>query len=623
MQNVVDVERRKAQENADRQSAMLSGQAAKMGAFGGSGSALQQRALTRDTAQQLADLQTQGLDRAYQSAVGQYNTGISNTLAASGQLAGLGRDQFGQETDLIKNLGTSGDIQRQRDQALKDVDYANFIEKRDYDAKQLALQKALSSGLEYDTSTTSSSDSVSQPGKTVTQTVAAGGEIRSYADGGITRLLSDRQIAEHKQMPISELARLALQAKEMERAQLRADQQNMDAQQAQMAQGPTTVYDDEMNEMRRIAAARESGIAGLDGYEYAAAGGGIVAFFEGEEVPAPFIPTDPNDNRFKGTGPILGNTSKVGIEQLVPGARQTGNVAPPAPPPANPRSSMLDDIYNPMMAEARAIRDAELKGIGDVEKDIKDEAKEGNTFTAKARERINARLKGLEGEDKNIVENSILRFGFGFLAASGEKNKRKAFAELGLNTLTGHEKAIKDLQAKQERYEDAELELQKIEMGDRRATNKELRELKMKRNQAETNLSKSMVEIMGERGKDVVGLYKARLTASSGAGNRPSELELLTKYPAGTEKGDALRKNIEFVKSAGKAPPGAVDVVKSLTEDMQRVRMQLSVSQDPAKRALLQDQLSGLQAELNRAQGPKGSGATSRLKFDASGNPIQ
>jgi hypothetical protein len=60
MQGVVDIERRKAQEAADRQSAVLSGQAAKTGAFGGSGAALQQRALTRDTAQQLGDIQAQG-----------------------------------------------------------------------------------------------------------------------------------------------------------------------------------------------------------------------------------------------------------------------------------------------------------------------------------------------------------------------------------------------------------------------------------------------------------------------------------------------------------------------------------------------------------------------------------
>ena len=68
MQGVVDIERRKAKEAADQQSAALSGQAVRQGAFGGSGAALQQRALRRDTAQQLGDIQAQGLNRAYEGA---------------------------------------------------------------------------------------------------------------------------------------------------------------------------------------------------------------------------------------------------------------------------------------------------------------------------------------------------------------------------------------------------------------------------------------------------------------------------------------------------------------------------------------------------------------------------
>jgi hypothetical protein len=279
MQNVVDVERRKAQETADRQSALLSGQAARQGAFGGSGAALQQRALTRDTAQQLADIQALGLDRAYRSASDQYNTGITNMLSASGQLGGLGTTRFGQETDLIKNLGTSGDIQRQRDQALLDEQYRAFTEAQDDPAKKLALQKSLTSGLEYDTTT--GKETVTDPGKKVEQVVAAGGVVGNYARGGITGLLSDEQIGQRQRMSgISDLARMALQAKEMENARMRAAQQNMMAQQAVMQQPQGTVADEEM---ARIAAI-EQGIGGLDvpenlvGDEYTAAGGGIVAF---------------------------------------------------------------------------------------------------------------------------------------------------------------------------------------------------------------------------------------------------------------------------------------------------------------------------------------------------------
>ena len=528
MQNVVDIERRKAQEAADQQAAALSGQAVRQGAFGGSGAALQQRALRRDTAQQLADLQAQGLDRAYQSAVGQYNQGISSGLAASSQLAGLGQQQFGQEMDITKGLGTAGDVQRQREQALLDVGYGDYLTAQKYPYEQLAFQQSLVSGVPY--STTQRTSEVSQPGKQVSQKVstteaaaAQGGEIRRYADGGITSLLSDQQIDQHQLMPnISDLARMALQAKKEKYAQIRADQQNMDAQQAMMDRGPEETVAGDV--MRQIAAARASGIAGLDddmpedflvGDEYTAAGGGIVAFQNLGAVPAP---TDPYDNRFRGAGPILGNTSNVGIGQFVPGARQTPPAGPeidrrtrvttPPAPSAQKRSSMVDDIYGPIETEMKSIGEADRKALEAVEKDIKAEAEEGNSFTAKARERIEARLKGLEGEDKNIAENSILQFGFGFLIASGEKNKRKALAELGLNTIKGNSEAVKALQAKQERYEDASLEIDKIEMGERRATRKELRDLQLQKAQAETGVRKSMVNILGERGKTIFDMYK-------------------------------------------------------------------------------------------------------------------
>jgi hypothetical protein len=57
--------------------------------------------------------------------------------------------------------------------------------------------------------------------------------------------------------------------------------------------------------------------------------------------------------------------------------------------------------------------------------------------------------------------------------------------------------------------------------------------------------------------------------------------------------------------------------------------MMLLGKKDPTERALIEDEIRGLKAELAQAQGRSGSvggggsGATSRLKFDALGNPIQ
>jgi len=405
MQSVVDVERRKAQEASDRQSAQLSSQAAKTGAFGGSGAALQQRALRRDTAQQLGDIQTQGMGRAYDQGLArfgaeeamreqsrQYGSGFGESsrqfgaqfgeaalraeremaersrqfganfgessrqfgaqfgeaslqaerarqeasrqfgasygmqgeqlgleglrtgLSASGQLGQLGQQQFAQEMDITKGLGTAGDVQRQREQALLDVGYQDYLTAQKYPYEQLAFQQGLVAGVPYSTTQRVSGQEVTQPGKQVQQTItgnaatpsgppgkAAGGEIKSYAVGGIASLnqpqmasaasgMSDQQLQQTQGLPsITQLVLDSLQAEEKLRARKRQ------AAQAQMAQRPQgTVADDE----RARIAAMEQGLGGLDvpddlvGDEYTAAGGGIVAFQSRGEVPEPEEPLE-------------------------------------------------------------------------------------------------------------------------------------------------------------------------------------------------------------------------------------------------------------------------------------------------------------------------------------------
>jgi len=541
MQNVVDVERRKAQEAADRQSAQLSGQAAKMGAFGGSGAALQQRALTRDTAQQLSDIQSQGLNKAYESAANQYNTGITNMLSASGQLGGLGTTRFGQETDLIKNLGTSGDIQRQREQALLDVEYGDFGEKRDYAAKQLALQKALSSGLEYDTSTDSSSSSVSQPGKTVTQKIAAGGIVGGYAEGGITSLLSDQQIDQRQQMPnISDLARMSLQAEEMERARMRAAQQGI------MPQRQPTVAAIERD---RIAAI-EGGIGGLDvpddlvGSE-SMAGGGIVAFYEGNEVPAmddevarrakvkqrngmaltaeEILALQGADSAEPPIAPEVGGIAGMAREmsKFRPAGPQLGGITDQPPIEMESKledrsdkrgtsssSGILDTIYGQQEGFLRDANARELAAQKEYREDLDKDNKETSDFAAKARQKIEQRMAGLEGEDKSALESSVLNFGLNLLATKGEKNMAKALAGAGLDTLSGHKQAMKELAAKRNRFEEALEKVDEFEYGERKGTAKDRRAAMLAYGKTEAALSKDLGDLFGAKGKDMFQLYR-------------------------------------------------------------------------------------------------------------------
>lgn len=364
MQNVVDIERRKAQETADRESAKLSAQAIRQNAFGGSGSALQQRLLRRDTAQQLADLQAAGLSKAYESAVNQYNQGISSGLAASQQLGGLGRDQFSQEMDITKGLGTSGDVQRQREQALLDVGYGDYLAEQKYPYEQLAFQQGLVSGVPYSKTQSVSGQEISQPGKQVTQRVdppkeqpsttsqligagtalygasgkvegsAKGGVVKRYAVGGIAALnqpemasalqgMSDPEVQGTAAVP--GLPGLTAQAEQERRDKLRmaAEGQQAPASMTKITSVLSQMSDAELQQYAKLnksdpytmalvvseanrrkeggmptqeqpkvvdqqiasmALPEETGIAQLDAGNMEFAGGGIIAFSQGDEV---------------------------------------------------------------------------------------------------------------------------------------------------------------------------------------------------------------------------------------------------------------------------------------------------------------------------------------------------
>lgn len=338
MQSVVDVERRKAQEAANRQSAALSGQATRQGAFGGSGAALQQRALTRDTAQQLADIQTQGMGRAYDQGLARFGAeeamrersreygadyrlkgeqlgleGLRTSLDSANVLSGLGQQQFAQEMDITKGMGTAGDIQRQREQALLDVDYQNYLTEQKYPYEQLAFQQGLVSGLPYSTTQRVSGQEVTQPGKTVTQETATpstpdptsqllgtaltaygfsgqnpnevgaakGGEVKGYAAGGITSLmdnvgsLSNDQLRQMQQTQQGPLTLAAVAEEVLNRQKVQADAAQ---RQAMMTPPPqTTVAEEALAGLPGLPAPNLEGM----GDTYTAAGGGIVAFQAG------------------------------------------------------------------------------------------------------------------------------------------------------------------------------------------------------------------------------------------------------------------------------------------------------------------------------------------------------
>lgn len=71
MQNVVDIEKREAARDYEKQLNALNAQAVQVGAFGGSRQAIERSEAARNQATKLADIQAQGLNQAYTSGMGQ------------------------------------------------------------------------------------------------------------------------------------------------------------------------------------------------------------------------------------------------------------------------------------------------------------------------------------------------------------------------------------------------------------------------------------------------------------------------------------------------------------------------------------------------------------------------
>ena len=129
-------------------------QATKMGAFGGSGSALMETETQRNVMDKMQQALGQGYNTAYDKAMAQYNADQSRQLEA-------GRDteasrqysaNFGLKT--LGELGTAGATQRDIEQQGIAADKLQFEEQRDFPYKQVQFQKSLLTGLPITTTDT-------------------------------------------------------------------------------------------------------------------------------------------------------------------------------------------------------------------------------------------------------------------------------------------------------------------------------------------------------------------------------------------------------------------------------------------------------------------------------------
>jgi len=251
MQNVVDVQKREAA----RQSAMMGtqqqAQATGAGAFGGYREALQRAERERNLGQQMNDIQTRGLEAAYQGAQG--------TL---GNFLGL-QSQYGAQQQALRQQGLS--------QA-----YQDFMNEQNYPYKQLGFMSDMIRGLPLGQQSTSQ---IYQAPPTALQTVGSLGlgayglkQLGMFADGGMVGYADGGSVTseEFVQSALSKLSDTQLAQAERV-AIMTNDQQRLQ----------------DIAEEKATRASERGGMAGAFNalspamQQRMLAGGGIVAFAEG------------------------------------------------------------------------------------------------------------------------------------------------------------------------------------------------------------------------------------------------------------------------------------------------------------------------------------------------------
>ncbi|NDC49022.1 MAG: hypothetical protein EBZ61_08110 [Micrococcales bacterium] len=248
MQNVVDIQKREAQRQADIAGTQRGSEAVRAGAFGGSRQAILEAEAQRNLSQQMGDIQARGSQAAFEQAAQQFQTdegrnlamqqanvqaqlqaalanqqtglsaalanqaknleaqqlreqsrqfgadlglrGLQTALQGSGQLGQMAGTQFGQAKDIVGMQATAGAERQAQKQRKLSQDYEDFLAQKRYPYEQLQFGQSMLRGMPM-----SGTESIYKaPPSTAAQfgglaSIYAGGRQAGYfANGGLTDL---------------------------------------------------------------------------------------------------------------------------------------------------------------------------------------------------------------------------------------------------------------------------------------------------------------------------------------------------------------------------------------------------------------------------------------------------
>lgn len=211
MQNVVNIQQREAQRQADITGTQRNAQAVQAGAFGGSRQAIMDAEAARNLATQKGDIQAQGLQSAYSRGQTQFNTEQQLAEQSKQYGAGLGlqglqtaltgaNQEFQQGVDVNKLQQTAGATQQAQTQAGLSQQYQDFLDQKRAPYQQLEFQSNLLRG-----TPSGSASSLYTAAPSTTATLAGLGT----AAYGLSKLAKGGKVKAKKQRPAG-LAELAI-----------------------------------------------------------------------------------------------------------------------------------------------------------------------------------------------------------------------------------------------------------------------------------------------------------------------------------------------------------------------------------------------------------------------------
>jgi len=660
MDAVVQQQMESAQRQADIAGTQRGAQAVRAGAFGGSRQAVENAEAARALASQKGQIQATGLQSAFERAQQQFNQEQATRLNAAQTLGQLGQQQFGQQMDITGQQAQFGGQQRQATQDILGAQYQDFLNQQRAPYDQLAFMTSMIRGTPMGQTTTMYQPPPSTTSQLIglgtaaagaygaSQGKAAGGEVNSYAAGGIASLnqpemaamaggMSDQQLQQTQGLPsITDLARMTLAAEAQQRAQMRQAAMQQQAMAQQQPQG--TVAEEQMAAIN----AMDQGLGGLEVpddmvMDEGMAGGGIVAFAQGDEVelfpgandqmalygaPGPSVraagamtPEEERKRRNARARSVEAIMAEPSVGAAPAGIQTTARSSGAAPTTATTTRAPAG-IAGLLPANIKAMQDKYRSEIEDaaragetLEADrlaaIKRDQEEMGEIGVEREKRLKAQEKALEGAEGKNFNMALIEAGLAIMSG----NSANAFENIGKGAMVGtkaYTTGMERIQSRKEKLDESLMALDELRYGDKKASKKDLRDAEAAVNKAKQQTATALAAVTGEEAKVAVDMYTKNLDRQA----------TLAAASMRSSKEDGLTAN---QKAAIRDK--AVDNVKQRLE--KDFSLMGEVRKNPAKRdQLIQkeiDLLMGTQSTLGGATGA----APTRIRFDAQGNIIQ